>query len=78
VREVLLDNTKTGETSTLRTDGVFVAIGYAPAVELARKIGVELTAEGYIKKDSRHRTNIPESIPQGCRGRIQADRHCDR
>jgi thioredoxin reductase (NADPH) len=28
-------------------------------VELAKKIGVELTPDGYIKRDSRHRTNIP-------------------
>jgi thioredoxin reductase (NADPH) len=59
VRVVVLYNNKTGETSTLETDGVFIAVGYEPSVELARKIGVELTPEGYIKKDSRHRTNIP-------------------
>ena len=41
------------------TDAVFVAIGYAPAVELARKTGVALTPEGYIQHDGRHRTNIP-------------------
>jgi thioredoxin reductase (NADPH) len=28
-------------------------------VELAEKIGVELTSDGYIKRDSHHRTNIP-------------------
>jgi len=59
VKEVLLYNNKTKETSTLETDGVFVAIGYTPAVELAKKIGVELTPDGFIKHDSRHRTNIP-------------------
>jgi thioredoxin reductase (NADPH) len=59
VREVLLYDNKTEETSTLETDGVFVAIGYTPAVELAKKIGVEITPDGFIKHDSRHRTNIP-------------------
>lgn len=59
VREVVLYNNKTGKTMTMEADGVFIAIGYAPAVELARKIGVELTKEGYVKKDARHRTNIP-------------------
>jgi thioredoxin reductase (NADPH) len=59
VREVVLYNTKTKETSTLETDGVFIAVGYEPAVDLARKVGVELTPEGYIKKDLRHRTNVP-------------------
>jgi thioredoxin reductase (NADPH) len=28
-------------------------------VGLAKRIGVELTAEGHIKKDERHRTNLP-------------------
>jgi thioredoxin reductase (NADPH) len=59
VRDVLLRNTKTNETRSLETDGVFIAIGYEPAVALARKIGVALTPEGYIKEDSRHRTNLP-------------------
>jgi thioredoxin reductase (NADPH) len=35
-----------------------VAIGYDPEVGLAKKLGVELTSDGYIKHDSRHRTNI--------------------
>ncbi len=58
VKEVVLSNTKTGEKKTLEVDGVFVAIGYDPEVGLARKLGVELTPDGYIKHDSRHRTNI--------------------
>jgi len=59
VQEVLLHDNRTEKTQTLPVDGVFVAVGYAPAVELAKKIGVELTPEGYIKHDDRHRTNIP-------------------
>ena len=59
VEEVLLYNLKTKETKPMKVDGVFVAIGYTPAVELAKKLGIELTPEGYIKRDSRHRTNIP-------------------
>lgn len=59
VRQVVLHNNKSGEDSTLEVDGVFVAIGYNPAVDLAEKMGVELTPDGYIKRDARHRTNIP-------------------
>jgi thioredoxin reductase (NADPH) len=59
VHDVLLYNNRTGKTSTMEVEGVFVAIGYVPAVDLAKKIGVELTPEGYIKRDARHRTNIP-------------------
>jgi len=28
-------------------------------VELAKSVGVELTPDGYIRRDPRHRTNIP-------------------
>jgi thioredoxin reductase (NADPH) len=59
VKEVLLYNNRTEKTETLPVDGVFIAVGYTPAVELAKKIGVELTREGYIKHDDRHRTNVP-------------------
>ncbi len=59
VTEVVLHDNKTGEDKTLEVNGVFVAVGYEPAVALAQKIGVELTPEGYIRHDARHRTNIP-------------------
>jgi thioredoxin reductase (NADPH) len=56
---VLLVDNKTGETTSLPTDGVFIAIGYAPTVDLAVKTGIELTPDGFIKRDDHHRTNIP-------------------
>ena len=59
VRDILLHNRKTGKTSTLKTDGVFIAIGYEPAVGLAKKLGLELNADGYIRQDGRHRTSLP-------------------
>jgi thioredoxin reductase (NADPH) len=59
VEEVTLYNNVSGQTTTMPVNGVFIAIGYEPAVELARKIGVDLTSEDYIKHDSRHRTNVP-------------------
>ncbi len=59
VNELLLRNNKTGDVRSLRADGAFIAIGYNPNVELARKIGVELTEDGFIKRDEHHRTNIP-------------------
>ncbi len=51
-------NNKTGETASMPVDGVFISIGYNPSVELARNIGVELSEDGYIKHDAKHRTNI--------------------
>ena len=58
VESVDLLNNETGETSTLAVDGVFMAIGYDPTNELAEKIGVETSAEGYTKHDN-YRTNVP-------------------
>lgn len=59
VTEVELFNNQTDETWTVPADGVFLSIGYTPAVELASKIGLELTEEGYIARDAKHRTNVP-------------------
>lgn len=59
VKEIVLYNNESKKTINFPTDGVFIAIGYAPAVELAKKIGVEIGPDGYIKRDSQHRTNIP-------------------
>ncbi len=65
VTEVELINNKTGEVFSVPVDGVFVAVGYEPTVDLARKIGVELTADGFIKRDAHHRTNIPGIFAAG-------------
>lgn len=59
VEAVRLKNNLSGEETTLAVAGVFIAIGFAPAVELARSLGAELTPDGYIKKDARHRTTVP-------------------
>jgi len=59
VEEVVLADSRSGKESVFKTNGVFIAIGYEPSVELAHKIGVELTEDGFIKHDERHRTNIP-------------------
>ena len=59
VEQVVLINNETRQTSKLAVDGVFIAIGYKPTVELAKKIGVELNADGYIQHDAMHRTNVP-------------------
>ncbi len=59
VEQVLLVDTVTRKTQTMPVQGVFIAVGYEPTVELAQKIGVKLNADGYIEKDSRHRTSLP-------------------
>jgi thioredoxin reductase (NADPH) len=59
VEEIQIVNSKSGEASRFKTDGVFVAIGYTPAVELAEMMGLEINEDGYIKHDGKHRTNVP-------------------
>jgi thioredoxin reductase (NADPH) len=59
VEGVRIYNNQSGQTATVPTDGVFLAIGYTPTVNLAAKMGLELTEEGYIKHDAKHRTSMP-------------------
>ena len=59
VNAIVLFNNKTNKTSEFKIDGVFIAIGYTPAVELAQKIGMKINPDGYIKQDGKHRTSVP-------------------
>ena len=59
VQRVTLFDNQAGSTTEMDVDGVFIAIGYQPAVVLAEKIGIELNEDGYIQHDTFHRTNIP-------------------
>ncbi|MDA8405048.1 MAG: FAD-dependent oxidoreductase, partial [Desulfobacteraceae bacterium] len=54
---VSLFNSKTQKTETFPVAGVFVSVGYLPATDLARKIGVAITKEGYIKQKE-YRTSV--------------------
>lgn len=58
VEAVNLYNNKTKKTKKLKTAGVFISVGYLPSTDLAEKIGVELTPEGFIRQDQ-YRTSIP-------------------
>jgi thioredoxin reductase (NADPH) len=59
VQAVTLRNNQSGTVSSMEVEGVFIAIGYQPTVTMAKKVGIELNPEGYIKHDNSHRTNIP-------------------
>jgi thioredoxin reductase (NADPH) len=59
VSAVLLENNETHEKSELSIDGVFISVGYEPAVSLAKKIGVAINQDGFIAHDGNHRTSIP-------------------
>ncbi len=59
VEKVLLKNTKTGKAKTLTAQAVFIAIGYVPNNGIAKKLGLDMDKEGYIKVDANMRTSIP-------------------
>ncbi len=64
VRSVTLKNVKTGEESELKTDGVFIYIGYVPNSELF--VGqLELDEMGYIMTDKRMHTSVPGVFAAG-------------
>ncbi|MHA2203266.1 MAG: NAD(P)/FAD-dependent oxidoreductase [Candidatus Hodarchaeales archaeon] len=65
VKKLSLKNVKTREERTLRVNAIFIAIGTTPNNDLAKKIGVELTAEGLIKVDIHQRTNLPRIYAAG-------------
>jgi len=65
VSGVRLRNLNTGQTSELRTDGVFVAIGHTPNTELFAG-GVELDENGYvIVREPRTVTTVPGVFAAG-------------
>ncbi len=65
VTGVRLKNVKTGVAQTLTTDGVFIAIGHAPASELF-KGQLEMDASGYLKvKAGTTATAIPGAYAAG-------------
>lgn len=59
VEKVTLTDIKTGKKSHVAAHGVFIAIGYEPKNEMARKLGLELDEQGYIKVDGQMRTSKP-------------------
>ena len=57
VEELLLENKKTGETFTIKVDGIFIAIGISPNTDLF-KGKINLDSQGYIITNENMETNI--------------------
>ena len=64
VSGVRVRNVKTGETSTIETDGVFIYVGMKPMTELFTS-QLELNEQGYIISDRRQRTNVAGACVAG-------------
>ena len=58
VNGVRVRNVKTGETSTIKTDGVFIYVGMVPTTELFTG-QLDMDDWGYIVADRRQQTNVP-------------------
>jgi thioredoxin reductase (NADPH) len=64
VTSIVLRNLKTGETSHLAVDGVFIAIGHTPNTALF-KGQIDLDPTGYIVTHDGTRTNVPGVFAAG-------------
>ena len=59
VSAVKIESIKEGAVKEYPIEGVFISIGYEPSNLLAKKMGLELDKNGYIKVDRHQRTSIP-------------------
>ncbi len=64
VRAVRVRNKKTGEVTTIETDGVFIYVGNVPKSDLF-KGQLELDEGGYIVTDRRQHTSVPGVFAAG-------------
>jgi thioredoxin reductase (NADPH) len=64
VKGVRIRNVKTGEISTIDTDGVFIYIGLIPATKIFEG-QVDLDANGYVITDRGQRTSVPGVFAAG-------------
>jgi thioredoxin reductase (NADPH) len=65
IEELLLENVKTGEQSTLKVDGTFVALGSDPESALAKSIGVKTNERGEILVNDKQATNVNGAFAAG-------------
>jgi thioredoxin reductase (NADPH) len=65
VEKVTIEDVKTGGKRDMAVQAVFIAIGYEPNNETARKLGLEVDKEGYIKVDEHMRTSLPRVYAAG-------------
>lgn len=65
VKAVKVLNKVTGETRVLEVDGIFIEIGFEPATEFFKSIGLEVDEYGYVKVDEWMRTSIPGIFAAG-------------
>jgi thioredoxin reductase (NADPH) len=57
VERLIVEDTRTGETKSIETEGVFIRVGVTPNTEMIRG-QIELDEAGFIKADQRQRTSV--------------------
>ncbi len=57
--ELKIKNIETGEITNISVNALFIAIGVEPQSEIAKKAGIELDKENYIKVNKNQETNLP-------------------
>lgn len=93
VSGLTLKDPKNGQTSKIKVDGLFLAIGHIPNSAIF-KDAIKVDGEGYILADEKSQTNIPgvfacgdvvdhtfrqaiTAAGTGCRAAISAERHLE-
>jgi len=65
VEEIVLQDTKTNEKTSLKVDGLFVAIGVVPVSGFLQGLGVNFTETGHIMVDDCMKTNVKGLLAAG-------------
>ncbi|MGC9133208.1 MAG: thioredoxin-disulfide reductase [Nanopusillaceae archaeon] len=65
VEEVILQDTKTGEKSSIKLDGLFIAIGLVPLSEIVKDLNVNIDEGGHIVVDQCSKTNVKGLLAAG-------------
>jgi thioredoxin reductase (NADPH) len=65
ISDILIENVKSGETRTLKIDGVFVALGSDPESKLVKPLEVKMNKRGEIFTDGEQKTNVPGLFAAG-------------
>lgn len=65
VEEVILQDTKTGEKSSIKLDGLFIAIGLVPLSEIVKELNVNIDEAGHIVVDQCGKTNVKGLLAAG-------------
>lgn len=58
VKNLKIKNLETNKISDLPIDGVFIEVGHIPTSEIAKKAGIEINENGFIKCNEKRESNI--------------------